>query len=125
KDYNDNYNFIDGNIKSLNINGSLLESADKSLEGDDKSLEGDDKILESADKSLNSNDITENSKDKEIIIMNYLKENRKVSTNIAIDLVGLKTTASKNLLKKMVSKGLLKAEGNGKARCYILNDDKK
>lgn len=54
------------------------------------------------------------------MILNYLSENNKISTPIAIELIGFKATATKSLLKTMVAKGLLKAEGNGKARCYIL-----
>lgn len=77
-------------------------------------------MLDGNHKSPENDNSNFNIINKEDMILNYLSKNNKISTPIAIELIGFKATATKSLLKTMVAKGLLKAEGNGKARCYIL-----
>lgn len=77
-----------------------------------------DKLPTSADKLPISADklLTENEK----LIVEYLEQHNSITNKIAREQIGLKETATKNLLKKMSEKQLIVAVGKGKGRHYIL-----
>lgn len=54
-------------------------------------------------------------------VIEFLKENPTISNRDVQELCGIKDTASKNLLRKMVEKKILKAIGEKKSRVYQLN----
>ena len=70
-----------------------------------------DKTPISADKSLSVN---------ENKVIEYLQSNQAITNRAVQELCGIKDTASKNLLRKMVEKELLDAVGEKKAREYRL-----
>ncbi|MEG0326803.1 MAG: winged helix-turn-helix transcriptional regulator, partial [Cellulosilyticaceae bacterium] len=72
-----------------------------------------DKMPISADKMLLEN---------EKLIVEYLQEYDSITNKVAREQIGLKETATKNLLKKMCEKQVIVAIGKGKGRNYILND---
>ena len=71
-----------------------------------------DKVpIKGADKALSINE-------KKVI--EYLQSNQAITNKMVQELCGIKDTASKNLLRKMVEKELLIAVGEKKAREYHL-----
>ncbi|MGI6502308.1 MAG: ATP-binding protein [Anaerostipes sp.] len=70
-----------------------------------------DKTPISADKSLSVN---------ENKVMEHLQSNQAITNKMVQELCGIKDTASKNLLRKMVEKELLSAVGEKKSREYRL-----
>ena len=77
----------------------------------DKTPISADKVPISADKSLSSN---------EGKVIEYLQSNQVITNKLVQELCGIKDTASKNLLRKMVEKELLIAVGEKKSREYRL-----
>lgn len=70
-----------------------------------------DKTPISADKSLSAN---------EGKVIGYLQSNQAITNKLVQELCGIKDTASKNLLRKLVEKELLIAVGEKKSREYRL-----
>jgi ATP-dependent DNA helicase RecG len=87
-------------------------SADKTPISADKTPISADKTPISADKTLSEN---------EKIIVEYLESDYIITNQIARELIGLKETATKNLLKKMCEKQILVAKGDGRGRKYHLS----
>lgn len=80
--------------------------------------QGADKVPISADKVPISADKILSNEEK---VIDYLKENDEITNKVVQELCGIKDTASKNLLRKMVEKKLLTAIGEKKSRVYKLN----
>ncbi|MGL4875109.1 MAG: ATP-binding protein [Clostridium sp.] len=65
---------------------------------------------------------TDVKKDRERVVTEYIKENEYITTKKAMELFGIKESATKSCIKKMIEKGILKVEGRGKATKYKLVD---
>ncbi|MFI3213030.1 MAG: ATP-binding protein [Eubacteriales bacterium] len=98
----------------------MQESADKIEIGVDKGKDGADKPKLNTDIVL-IGDVADEIFSNEERVMAYLKENPSITNGDVQQLCGIKETASKNLLRKMVEKKLLKAIGEKKSRVYKLN----
>lgn len=53
------------------------------------------------------------------IILSYIENNISITNKVAREQVGLKETATKNLLNKMCERKLLSAVGKSRGRYYI------
>jgi len=54
------------------------------------------------------------------MILDYIKENSSISNSEACDILDLKPTRIKEILREMVENGLISAVGENKTRRYVL-----
>lgn len=85
-------------------------NVEKTPESAGKTPEKRRKVSESAEKILSDN---------EKIILSYIENNISITNKVAREQVGLKETATKNLLNKMCERKLLSAVGKSRGRYYI------
>ena len=99
---------------NFDMNG-IGKSADKVPESADKVLESADKVLENADKVLI------NVQEKNIY--DYIQKNNSITTAQAAECAGVKQRRAREILSKMVKKGLLKKCGASRSTVYLLNTE--
>ncbi|OHW61567.1 divergent AAA domain protein [Andreesenia angusta] len=81
-----------------------------------------DKVPGSADKVPGSADKNIDLSDQEVKVLNYLKDNAKVTTSQTMKLCSVKERRARIILKGMVEKRLLRVVGKGRATCYTVNN---
>lgn len=82
-------------------------------------LESADKTNESADKPAETGDKPKTSMQAQRII-EYIKENGFITTLIACEILKLKSSRAKEIIKTMVDKDIIIAVGESRARKYVL-----
>ena len=98
----------------FDMNG-IGKNADKMPESADKVPESADKVLENADKVLI------NVQEKNIY--DYIQKNNSITTAQAAECAGVKQRRAREILSKMVKKGLLKKCGASRSTVYLLNTE--
>lgn len=98
----------------FDMNG-IGKNADKMPESADKVPESADKVLENADKVLI------NVQEKNIY--DYIQKNNSITTAQAAECAGVKQRRAREILSKMVEKGLLKKCGASRSTVYLLNTE--
>ena len=98
---------------------SGLESGDKTNESADKPAETTGKPAETTDKPAETGDKPKTSMQAQRII-EYIKENGFITTLIACEILKLKSSRAKEIIKTMVDKDIIIAVGESRARKYIL-----
>ena len=98
----------------FDMNG-IGKNADKMPESADKVPENADKVLENADKVLI------NVQEKNIY--DYIQKNNSITTAQAAECAGVKQRRAREILSKMVKKGLLKKCGASRSTVYLLNTE--
>ena len=105
----------------FDMNG-IGKNADKMPESADKVPESADKVLESADKVLeNADKVLINVQEKNIY--DYIQKNNSITTAQAAECAGVKQRRAREILSKMVKKGLLKKCGASRSTVYLLNTE--
>ena len=99
----------------FDMNG-IGKNADKMPESADKVPESADKVLENADKVLI------NVQEKNIY--DYIQKNNSITTAQAAECAGVKQRRAREILSKMVKKGLLKKCGASRSTVYLLNTER-
>lgn len=114
----DEYSFDFGSLKMENsisgINNLINET------------ENADKMPISADKMpININGVPiEEMSAQEKIILEYIQKNEKITSHMVEELLGIKQRRARDILKKMVEKGILEKRGQYKSTIYYRGEDK-
>lgn len=58
--------------------------------------------------------------DNERIVVNYIRENNKINTKTAAELIGISTRGTRKIFEKLKEKGIIEPVGKGRSRYYIL-----
>lgn len=59
------------------------------------------------------------------IILNYIKENKRINREIVDKLLSVSTARSKQIISEMISENLIERKGNGRSTYYILKGEEK
>ena len=78
-----------------------------------------DNLLKSADKvSKNADNLSAQYR----LILNYVKENKKITSHQAELLLKVKQRRAREILSKMTQSGMLKKQGAYRSTIYVMND---